>query len=42
VPATATVTGVKFVCHSPAANGITVKGNVLNPAVTISYTPISL
>ncbi len=41
VPPSAAVTGIAYSSGSPCANGITVKGNATNPAVTIFYTNIN-
>jgi hypothetical protein len=40
IPANPTVNGIPYEFHSPCANGITVKGNAANPAVTVFYTDI--
>jgi hypothetical protein len=41
VPPSAAVTGIAYSSGSPCANGIVVKGNATNPAVTIFYTNIN-
>jgi hypothetical protein len=41
VPANAAVTGVPIPCRGWASNGITLKGNANNPAMTVFWTDIS-
>lgn len=38
IPSAATVNGVPYVLNMPCANGITVGGNALNGAITVSYS----
>lgn len=40
IPTTATVTGVPYVFRAFCATGITIKGNALNPGVTVFYSDL--